>query len=234
MKIPFDVKHRQQIESGKYKVETNEGASVRIICWDAKGSQREDDIIALVGSILGSENIQRYDYTGHLIADSARVGRKDLVLVTEEFDLTDVEKAIARGFLCAGITNTHGKIIRETASEVKDIVEKMISKSVKQDTLIELQKNLYSCPEKLPRWLREELERIRLEEHTKGFTKGYDKGYKDAQESTTYSFPISTPSYTPPCFNGGICTNPFRDCINCPNHLTGGLTTLNTSSGDPE
>ena len=230
MKIPFDIKHRQQIESGKYKVETNEGASVRIICWDAKGSQREDDIIALVGSTLGSENIQRYDYTGHLIADSARVGRKDLVLVTEEFDSTDVERAIARGFLCAGIVAIDKKIITETAQEAKDIVEKMISKSVKQDTLIELQKNLYSCPEKLPRWLREELARIRLEEHTKG----YNKGYKDAQEATSYHYPITFPTYTPPCFNGGVCTNPFRDCINCPNQHTGGLTTPNTSSRNPE
>ena len=228
MKIPFDIKHRQQIENGKYKVETNEGASVRIICWDAKGSQREDDIIALVGSTLGSENIQRYDCTGHLIADSAKIGRKDLVLVTEEFDLTDVERAISRGFLCAGIVAIDKKIITETAQEAKDIVEKMISKSVKQDTLIELQKNLYSCPEKLPRWLSEELGRIRLEEHTKGFTNGYNKGYEDAQEATSYHYPITFPTYTPPCFNGGKCTNPFRDCINCPNQNSGGFS-INTT-----
>ena len=35
-KIPFDIKYRPQIESGKYKVETRNGLSVRIICWDRK------------------------------------------------------------------------------------------------------------------------------------------------------------------------------------------------------
>lgn len=35
MKIPFSIKYRPQIESGEYKVETRDGHSARIICWDA-------------------------------------------------------------------------------------------------------------------------------------------------------------------------------------------------------
>ncbi len=82
MKIPFDIKYRPQIETGEYEVETQDGLhSVRIICWDAAGSQRDNDIIGLEKGTLGAENIQRYDVTGHLIADSAKRGNKDLVLI---------------------------------------------------------------------------------------------------------------------------------------------------------
>ena len=36
MKIPFDIRYRQKIESGEYKVVTRENdATARIICWDA-------------------------------------------------------------------------------------------------------------------------------------------------------------------------------------------------------
>lgn len=86
MKIPFDIKYRPQIESGEYKVETRDGLhSVRIICWDAAGSQRDNDIIGLEKGTLGAENIQRYDVTGHLIADSSKRGNKDLVLIGGPF-----------------------------------------------------------------------------------------------------------------------------------------------------
>jgi hypothetical protein len=33
-----------------------------------------------------------------------------------------------------------------------------------------------------------------------------------------------TPNYIPMCYEpGGVCTNPHRDCINCPRMFTGGL-----------
>lgn len=81
MKKEFDIKYRSEIESGKYRVETITGLPVRIICWNAKSGNRDDDIIALVGSDSGAEKIQRYYSNGQLISDSARVGRKDLCLV---------------------------------------------------------------------------------------------------------------------------------------------------------
>ena len=38
------------------------------------------------------------------------------------------------------------------------------------------------------------------------------------------------PTYRPNCWEpGGFCTNPMRDCINCPRWTTGGG--FNTSSG---
>lgn len=38
MKIPFDVKFRPQIDSGEYKVETEEGSPARMLCWSGRKS----------------------------------------------------------------------------------------------------------------------------------------------------------------------------------------------------
>ena len=45
-----------------------------------------------------------------------------------------------------------------------------------------------------------------------GLTIGYNKAMKEYNESVAYHYP----TYQPPCFHGGVCTNPFKDCINCP------------------
>ena len=87
MKVKFDLKYRQQIESGEYKVETADGRQVRIICWDAHNPYRENDIVALATSSSSeSENILRYYSNGHLISDSANIGNKDLIVVIPDED----------------------------------------------------------------------------------------------------------------------------------------------------
>ena len=35
MKVPFDIKYKEQIQDGIYKVETANGEQIRIVCWDA-------------------------------------------------------------------------------------------------------------------------------------------------------------------------------------------------------
>jgi hypothetical protein len=36
-----------------------------------------------------------------------------------------------------------------------------------------------------------------------------------------------------PCYaEGGICTNPHHDCVNCPRHGTGGFWTTGTSTAE--
>lgn len=87
MKVKFDLKYRQQIESGEYKVETADGRQVRIICWDVHNLYRENDIVALATSSSGEgENILRYYSNGHLISDSANIGNKDLIVVIPDED----------------------------------------------------------------------------------------------------------------------------------------------------
>lgn len=87
MKVKFDLKYRQQIESGEYMVETADGRQVRIVCWDAHNPYRENDIVALATSSSGEgENILRYYSNGHLISDSANIGNKDLIVVIPDED----------------------------------------------------------------------------------------------------------------------------------------------------
>lgn len=65
----------------------------------------------------------------------------------------------------------------------------------------------------------------------KGCTVGLDqywKGYEEAMKSNKH-YTFQCPTYEPPCFHGGVCTNPMRDCINCPMHSSSATT--NTTSG---
>lgn len=45
-------------------------------------------------------------------------------------------------------------------------------------------------------------------------------------------FPFITEKQNPPCWApGGYCSNPFHDCINCPQQWGGGGTISTTSTG---
>lgn len=57
----------------------------------------------------------------------------------------------------------------------------------------------------------------------------YIKGREDGRKETEKSYTFHYPFYPAMCFHGGVCTNPMRDCINCPMHSSG--TTTNTTSG---
>ncbi len=34
-RVPFDIKYKEKIQSGKYQVQTKDGHNVRVVCWDA-------------------------------------------------------------------------------------------------------------------------------------------------------------------------------------------------------
>ena len=56
------------------------------------------------------------------------------------------------------------------------------------------------------------------------------KSHFNSEEAKAPNPPaINIPTWTPPCYNGGPCTNPFHDCINCPR--TNVVISPNTSSG---
>ena len=57
------------------------------------------------------------------------------------------------------------------------------------------------------------------------YIKGRDDAKKEYEKPYTYYYPI----FHQPCHHGGICTNPMRDCINCP--MQSNDTTTNTTSG---
>jgi hypothetical protein len=53
---------------------------------------------------------------------------------------------------------------------------------------------------------------------------------RDARQNMTPA-PSTIPTYVQDCFGGGPCTNPFRDCINCPHKDSSAVrTTINTGT----
>ena len=192
MKIPFNIKYRPQIESGEYKVVTRDGHSARIICWDRFVTRPYDNcnIVALITETK-YESTYYYYQDGHLWNKANGEGDSslDLFIVIPEAELTELERAIKRGMLVAGVEGVSTTIIKETAKEVKNIICKGCTVSIDN----------------------------------------YIKGREDGREEAEMSYTFHYPTYEPPCFHGGICTNPMRDCINCPTHSSGATT--NTTSG---
>ena len=65
MKIPFDIKYRPQIESGEYKVETNFGSPVEIVCWNRRDDTANKTIVGIIraGTV---EEIASWNVNGKL------------------------------------------------------------------------------------------------------------------------------------------------------------------------
>lgn len=80
-RIPFNIKYRELIESGKYKVETGEGESVRIICWDKLNDNGSTAIVALSKIKGAGEYFIICDENGK---SGLPNGRNDLFVISEE------------------------------------------------------------------------------------------------------------------------------------------------------
>lgn len=99
----------------------------------------------------------------------------------------------------------------------------------KAEAMADLERTYFNNPDKLPKWLKDDITRRELNAHTKGYNKGYEVATK------LYSAPSFIPysplyQSRPLCWEpGGTCTNPQMDCINCQRWTTGGG--FNTSSG---
>lgn len=87
-KIQFDVKYRDKIESGEYKVETRDGKKVRALCYDANNTM---PVFALVTFDNGTEGPLGYYSNGTMISDGECP--LDLFIVTPEPELSEFEKA---------------------------------------------------------------------------------------------------------------------------------------------
>ena len=129
MKIPFDLD--SWLADKSQKIVTRDGKPVRIICTDAKGSMRTDDVIALIGGELGSENIYRYYSNGTLISKAhPKIASKyDLFLVTDEPELTEFEQRIEMHLAYAerGMHDSNDiQDIKDTAKELLDLARKQL------------------------------------------------------------------------------------------------------------
>lgn len=165
-----------------------------------------------------------------------------------KLELTEFEKCMldfakARDeyeFDSTKVVELNDKVIELTKSYAKQLLElakkELLSYADESNPAIEAMADLertYFCnPDKLPKWLKDDIARKELNAHTKGYNKGYKDAEKQYNESVAYHFPIMP---TPPSgwgCDGTHCTNPHHDCINCPIKTTGGtIATPNTASG---
>lgn len=104
----------------------------------------------------------------------------------------------------------------------------------KAKALADLERTFECNPDKLPGWLKDELNKAfkkGQEASHEDYIKGYTNGYKDATEeyNKSVSYHFTPVTIRPLCWEpGGTCTNPQMDCVNCPRRTTGGF---NTQSG---
>jgi hypothetical protein len=208
-KIPFDIKYRPEIESGKYKVQTRDGRNVRILTFTYPSEH-----------LIQAEVDKRcvlYNPTG-MWWDDGSESELDLFIITDEPELTEFEEELRR-IIVATLSGETPDGSGGTMSWAVDLSDDDVRKLAPK--VMELaKKDLYKI---LDKNMKDEFERGRLQ----GFGEGYQKATEEHNKSVAYHFP----TYGPPCHHGGICTNPFKDCINCP--ITGGdigiyTTTLGT------
>ena len=82
-RIPFDIKYRSEIESGKYKVETEDGRSAEILKWDAKVRKEEGGFL-IVCVDCGESILYIYDSKGKIHEKLVKGTHLDLVIYTDE------------------------------------------------------------------------------------------------------------------------------------------------------
>lgn len=209
-KIPFDIKYRPEIEAGKFKVVTEYGERARIICWDSK-YHASLPIIALVDDGDGEDMI-------HFGADGklSITGKLDgtiLWIITDEPEPTEFQKRLVK-FYNDRNALTHDADGQYNRHDLEEVLNTAAG---------ELLAIAYAqFKENEAEIMKEYVDNVRQSAYNKGHLEGYAKGQEDAEkrhkEATSFHYdlyPLIHPVY-PPCYVGGPCTNPHRDCINCP------------------
>ena len=124
-KIPFDIKYRDKIECGVYKVVTEDDEPARIICWDST-INKERPIIAIVFE----DQIEQYKADGRYDNDYD-TSNYDLFIVTPEPELSEFEKACMKLYNEGRDDGLSGdklsnESLKESASELLAIAKKEI------------------------------------------------------------------------------------------------------------
>ena len=104
MKIPFDIKYRNEVVNGQYKVLTNDGREARILCWDA---HEELPIVALIDGYAW-----QLDKQGKTSGHGSLV--TDLVIETPEPSLPELlHQAVCRAINEPNIPYSERKLYSE-------------------------------------------------------------------------------------------------------------------------
>lgn len=113
MRIPFDSKYRDKIESGEYKVETRYGCSARIVCWDRvpKENNPKDLTLCVLIKQNGGESIYYYHTDG---TKWVKEECFDLFIVTPEPEISEFENGMLRYLQDAANKKDDSKIVEST------------------------------------------------------------------------------------------------------------------------
>jgi len=92
-KIPFNIKFRDKIESGEYRVETRDGMKARIVCWNRISAQHP--IVALI-SCKNTNTEVALDFTEDGRFYPWTNTKDDLFIITPEEELTEFEDELRK------------------------------------------------------------------------------------------------------------------------------------------
>ena len=129
-KIPFDIKFRDKIESGEYKVETFSGYPVTIYRWDFDDGGQTP----IMGSYVfedGKEYVGAWNEEGHF--DLMSPNDLDLFIITPDPELSEFENGLVNFYnkRCAltpdkdGAFNRHelDELLHKTAAELLELAK---------------------------------------------------------------------------------------------------------------
>jgi hypothetical protein len=118
-KIPFNIKFRSEIESGKMLVRTLDGDKVRIICWDADGYCPIVGLIQLEGESVTTAFKYHEDGT---VAKPHNGELLNLVLIRKFDEFEEKLKEIVDSFNDGGSITDEGVVFY--SRQLKDILSK--------------------------------------------------------------------------------------------------------------
>lgn len=189
-RIPFNIKYRPQIESGEYKVITNDGHNVRIICWD-KRTSGEECIVALVSGEEGGEKTLHYTKEGYCTSSTDEFRKRDLFIVIPEKELTEFEGRLVKFYndrdsiTCDkdGVFNRHDvyELLHSAASELLSLARKEFAKEYKGGSEAN-EKTISAYCSGYEAGKADAFNDIdgTMKVHCKSYDTGYDNGMKDA------------------------------------------------------
>ena len=267
-KIPFDIKFRPQIESGEYKVVNSYGEPVRIICWDARIDFPNGirPIISL--QLIDGKYEVVSDHLKNGKIYSFKDAPADLFIVTPDeeprkFKIKVSEFAEAYNLAATDFNSEEYKacdgnlqlIIDKYATALLDLAREQF---IKDGYIIE-KKAFHDAVEKVPPEVMKEVsdnvdkENELAKKHLEGYINGREDTLREMKDFIESHFNTKKvidgkdltdfypKEYTQPLYviNEGVCTNPTKDCINCPRmtamemyNTTCGISTGNTSATD--
>lgn len=122
-----------------------------------------------------------------------------------EFDST---KVVELGDKVIELTKSYSKTLLALAK--KELLSYADESNPKIEAMADLERTYFCNPDKLPKWLKDDIARKELNAHTKGYNKGYNDAEKHYNEAVAYHYPDPVPpgvAYkAPQCYTDVIIT----------------------------